>query len=306
MPKGFLDDWLYEAQLPGFVFSEAFVREVAERGEERFHVSVHVRNDEDAAGAFKLVYEQRVEGLDGIWRHSDVVFVGPHAAVEVGLLVPERPQEIWLDSFLSLNRRPVRLSIIRSNSEKDEDRRLDGWRESSWGPKEAEAIFVDDTDDGFYVNGGASKNVPRYRSGFFLVGWARDEQTTAWGRYFRTVARTSGEDVAEFVAELPRGRWSLDYHLPDIGVRTWGYTRRSRVDKHGLYLIRVEADDFAEEYALGPEEVGEGWNRIGSFVFAGGEVSVVVSNGAADGESTIYADAIRWSRLPASRPELSP
>ena len=126
MSRGFLDDWLYEAQLSGFVFSEAIVREVAERGRERFHVSVHVRNDEDAAGAFKLVYEQRVDGLDLHWRDSDVVFVGP-------------------------------------------------------------------------------------------------------------------------------------------------------------------------------EEVGEGWNRIGRFEVAGGKVSVVVSNGAADGESTIYADAVRWSRLPASK-----
>ena len=301
MPKGFLDDWLYEAQLPGFVSSEAFVREVAVRGEERFHVSVHVRNDEDAAGAFKLVYKQRVDGLDLQWRHSDVVFVWPHTTVEVGLMVPERPQEIWLDSFLSLNRRPVRLSINRSNSEEDEDRLLVGSRESSWKPQGAEAIFVDDRDDGFHVNGGASKNLPRYRSAFFLVGWAREEQTTAWGRYFRTVARTSGDDVAEFVAELPRGKWALDYHLPDIGVQTWGYTRKSRVDKHGLYLVRVEAGNFAEEFALGPEELGEGWIRIGSFEFAGGQVGVAVSNGAADGESTIYADAIRWSRLPASK-----
>ena len=302
MPRGFLDDWLYEAQLPGFVFSEAIVREVAERGREGFHVSVHVRNDEDAAGAFKLVYEQRVDGLDLHWRNSDVVFAGPHTAVEVGLFVPERPKEIWLDSFLSLNRRPVRLSISRSNGEEDEDRLLVGSRGSSWKPEEAETIFVDDRDDEFYVNGGAGRSLPRYRNARpFLVGWAREEQTTAWGRYFRTVARTSGEGVAEFVAELPRGRWALDYHLPDIGVKTWGYTRRTSVDKHGLYLIRVEAGDFAEELALGSEEVGEGWNRIGSFEVAGGKVSVVVSNGAADGESTIYADAIRWSRLPAPK-----
>ena len=113
--------------------------------------------------------------------------------------------------------------------------------------------------------------------------------------------RTRGEDVAEFVGELPRGRWTLDYHLPDVGVRTWGYTRRSRVDKHGLYLLRVRAGDLVEEFAVGSEEVVGGWNRIGSFEFTGGKVSVAVSNGAADGESTIYADAIRWSRPPGSR-----
>ena len=301
MPKGFLDDWLYEAQLPGFLFSEAHVSEVAGRGGDRFHLSVHVRNDEDVAGAFRLVYEQRVGGVDGIWRDSDVVFVGPHAAVEVGLLVPEPPREIWLDSFLSLNRRPVRLSIGRSEIEESEDGILVGSRENSWKPEETEAIFVDDLDDEFHVSGGASGNLPWYRNGGFLVGWAREEQTTAWGKYFRTVVRTRGEDVAEFVAELPRGRWTLDYHLPDVGVKTWGYRRRTRVDGHGLYLLRVKAGDLVEKFAVGSEEVVGGWNRIGSFEFAGGKVSVAVSNGAADGESTIYADAIRWSRLPRSR-----
>ena len=301
MPKGFLDDWLYETQLPGFLFSEAYVREVDGRGGKGFHLSVHVRNDEDVTGAFRLVYEQRVDGVDLHWRDSNVVFVGPHAAVEVGLLMPEPPREIWLDSFLSLNRRPVRLSIGRSETEESEDGILVGSRESFWRPKETEAIFVDDRDDGFYVNGGAGGKLPWYRNEPFFVGWAREEQTTAWGRYFRTVARTTGVDVAEFVAELPRGRWTLDYHLPDIGVKTWGYTRRSRVDKHGLYLFRVKAGDLAEEFAVGSEEVVGGWNRIGSFEFTGGKVSVAVSNGAADGESTIYADAIRWSRLPGSR-----
>lgn len=174
MPKGFLDDWLYEAQLPGFLFSEAYVKEVAGRGGDRFHLSVHVRNDEDVAGAFRLVYEQRVGGVDLHWRDSDVVFVGPHAAVEVGLLVPEPPREIWLDSFLSLNRRPVRLSIGRSETEKSEDGVLVGSRESSWRPEETEAIFVDDLDDEFYVSGGASGNLPWYRNGVFLVGWARE------------------------------------------------------------------------------------------------------------------------------------
>ena len=301
MPKGFLDDWLYEAQLPGFLFSEAYVREVGRRKEKSFHLSVHVRNDEDVSGAFRLMYEQRVGGFDWNWRDSDVVFLGPHAAVEVGLLVPERPREIWLDSFLSLNRRPVRLSIGRSETEERGDGILVGSRESSWRPKDTEAIFVDDRDDGFYVNGGAGRNLPWYRNEIFFVGWAREEQTTAWGRYFRTVVRTRGEDVAEFVAELPKGRWTLDYHLPDIGVKTWGYTRRYRTDEHGLYLFRVKAGDLAKEFAVGSEEVVGGWNRIGSFEFTGGKVSVAVSNGAADGESTIYADAIRWSRFPGSR-----
>ncbi len=135
MPKGFLDDWLYEAQLPGFLFSEAYVREVDGRGGKGFHLSVHVRNDEDVAGAFRLVYEQRVDGVDWHWRDGDVVFVGPHAAVEVGLLVPEHPREVWLELFLSLNRRPVRLSIGRSETEESEDGILVGSRESFWRPK---------------------------------------------------------------------------------------------------------------------------------------------------------------------------
>lgn len=300
MPKGILDNWLSGTKLPGFVFSEVLVEEISGDVDEEFYLSVHIRNGEPVPGAFRLMYDQRVGSADWHWRDSDVTFVEADAAVEVGFSVPELPSEVWLDSFLSMNRRPARLHINRSFSRGGERERLVGTRTSYWHPNRPseEMIFVDDQDDGFLIQGTSGRDLPWYGREGYSGGWAREEQATAWGRYFRTVVRTRTEGVAEFVVELPGGPWNLDYHLPDIGVRTWGYTRRSRGDKHGIYRFRVAATDFAEEFALAPLDAEAGWNRIGSFELPEGKVSVVVSNGESDGASTIYADAVRWSRKP--------
>lgn len=302
VPGGVLGNWLGKTQLPGFVFSNVAVEKIGGRAAGAgYYLSVHVRNSEPVVGAFRLMYDQQTNGIDWYWHDSDVAFVEPHTAVKIGVTVPQLPREVWLDPFLSLNRRPAKLFVEQVVRQSDGVERRVGAQESSWQPSaEEEYVFVDDQDNGFFVRGMVGRQLLWEADRSYWTGWVRQEQATAWGRYFRTVARTRGEGAAEFIVELSGGRWNLEYHLPDIGVQTWGYTRRRREDKHGLYRFRIAVADFVEESTLAAADAEPGWNAIGSFELPHGKVSVAVSNGTADGESTIYADAIRWSREPGS------
>lgn len=296
LPSALFADWLYGTELPAFSSSDVTVLEGDGGEAARLHLSVHVRNEGKVPGVVRLMYDQRTGSSDWHWLDSDVAFVAAGAAVEVGLKVPELPSEVWLESFLSRNRRPTRLSLNRVHTRRGEQDWFVGTRSSSWRNDESDVV-VDDQDEGFSVDRHVGSALPWYSQRLFSTGWTRQEQATAWGKYLRTVVRTHEEGVATFATELIAGKWRLAYHLPDVGVQTWGYARRSRADQHGTYVFRVSALNDSREFALAPTQMEDGWNHLGDFELSAGTVRVSVSNGEPSGDSTIYADAIRWSRL---------
>ena len=139
------------------------------------------------------------------------------------------------------------------------------------------------------------------------LGWARQSQPSAWGRYRRTVARAragAGSAKVAFVAHLPRaGKWALEYHLPDPATVSPADLRGADAafrlqpadrQEQGAYDITVVAKNKRLPAAFDGALAVSGWNPLGTFDLAGGKVAVVVSD-RADGRA-VFADAVRWRR----------
>ena len=244
-----LGDWIHETSLPGFVASPLTIVRLNDdrRGAPRYQTRVHVHNGEPVGGLLRLRYMVR-EGTSAtrIRNHwSSPIRVGPHASVEIGMVVPGPPQAGWVEPYLSLNQGEMALPQpdfdLWTQSPADP---FNGTRASDWLPFPEGQIVVDDLDLGFVVatdsasatprgvaTPGLDRAVPAQDEGLpeyaMFAGvpqdWARLAVGSAWGRYRRTIAVTSTKGTASeavFATELPSaGRWRVDYHLPFRGMR---------------------------------------------------------------------------------------
>ena len=153
-------------------------------------------------------------------------------------------------------------------------------------------------------------------SGVSRPGWSRQEFGAAWGRYRRTLVRAvagDGLERAVFTTLVPTtDRWHLDYHIPDTspkprrtGIQSWtiiGDWDGGHVGTHHLTLATLAAA-VETTVVFDVDAATPGWNRVGTFELAAGEVRLTVSN-RSSGE-TVIADAIRWTRTegPPSLPD---
>lgn len=327
---GLLGDWLHDAALPGYLASPVRVARLTddEQGEPRYQVTVDVRNDEPVPGLVRLSYAENTDaGI--LYDATAPTRIPAHSAVELGLVAKAVPEGLTLAPYLSLNRRPLRLSLPEPKDETVDAAPFTGARPSDWRPPEDPAIVVDDLDPGFSIRddgdddgarlgGGMPWGVPEadidqglpvYSPLAPAFEWSRQEAQDAWGKYRRTLARVRGGDggtKAVFTTPLPNaGRWRLEYHLPalrqanafvGIGPRGAG----AKVDYQpmrgqGSYDMRLVAggEERTLEFDAGAGEPG--WNRIGDYELPAGETSLTVSNETSG--NSVLADAIRWVPL---------
>ena len=219
-------------------------------------------------------------GLDrrGLWPVRSRPFrIGAGAATEVRFSTPVRPPQLWLHSYLSLNREPVPVSTRLAESTGPSGvAPVSLSRPSDWRPPRGEGIVVDDLDPGFRTwrrpartrligRGPDVRGVPGERAvdgglseyrwdGGRPGEWQREAELWAWGEYRRTLVRaiadSSGELHAAFEAVLPTpGPWRLEFHIPHRpSPELPGMpARAAHVDRLGVYRLRVAADD--REYA---------------------------------------------------------
>ena len=310
--RGLVGDWLNETALPGFVTSAAKAVRSAddEQGRPRYETRFHVRNGEPVPGLVRVR-----PGRSSRDAPSDPIRIPGNTAVEVGIVTPRPPEELWLETYLSLNRVPVRIEVAEIDASSDSDREpLIGSQPSAWAPH-LDGVVVDDLDAGFSVEKRAGGGRRLIGNATFGAGrrefdrglpvatrrageWSRATVATGWGRYRHTVAGSIPDDgsaVAVFAAELPEpGRWRLEYHVPDphggsglFGQRSYGTL--------GNMAMSVFADDREVEVSFDGASALVGWNEIDEFDFVSTDVRLEVSN-RTDGEMVI-ADAIRWIRL---------
>jgi hypothetical protein len=183
----------------------------------------------------------------GGWDRTEPVRVGGHEATEVGVVSSAPPREVWLQSYLSLNRDDLRLTVPRVDQQSQVKLApFVGARSSDWRPPVTDDIVIDDLDAGFSVESDGEASGMRLAGGLgiFVAApeldqglpeftaviqnaspgeWSRLAAPLGWGKYRRTVAAVgsgSGTRRAIFTARLPHaGRWRLAYHLP-AGVLT--------------------------------------------------------------------------------------
>ncbi len=326
-----VDDWLGADSAPGFVSSVAEIRVVPDDGSGRVHLTtVHVRNEKAARGMVRLeIGTDRDDGAAALnHQRSEPVPVPGNSAVEIGMLSAALPREAWLLTYLSLNGPEVRLQMADSrNGPGSGDTPFVGVRPSSWHPPDETAITVDDLGPGFSVESSRPQGLLQRLSGHFAAGdrdvhldhgmpvfyelpglrsgasvrpsWSRQGFASAWGRYRQTLARAPSGDRIEsavFAARLPTtGRWTLEYHLPDLSPRStriYGVWSGGSLGTFDLTLA-AHGESTALEFDAGRAVAG--WNPVGTFMLKRGRVRLIVS-GRGSGD-TVIADAIRWRRM---------
>ena len=312
----------HEPGLPGFLASDARVERLPDddNGNPRYQILVHVRNDEPAPGVAGLSYRAGEEGFT--W--SPFVQVPGESSVEIGAVSREPPEEVRLETYLSLNRRIMRLRMESLDAETIvRQPPFNGSRESAWLPPDL-GIVVDDLDPGFSAlsppaqwglwraddapaaNGQAARMEEFGREASTARRWRRqaDPNIVTWGKYHRTLARIAagnGDAQASFTATLPTaGRWRLHYHLPGASLSE-GHEMRSRpwwnpADAFGEMDVKIVSADGELPVAFDGALAVPGWNSLGAHDLPAGRVQVVVSD-ATSGD-VVVADAVRWE--PAS------
>lgn len=314
-----------ESSLPGFLMSDLQVVRLPdlENGEPRYQVSVHLRNDEAAPGVAGLQYRVAQTGGAFVFgfRSGEIIHVPGNTSMELGVTVPAPPLEVRVETYLSRNARVVRLALPPVDAETiNVQNPLNGARTSDWRPTDT-GIVVDDLDPGFsfvsppersfriglWSDSDEEMTVPEYDDAVRAPGWHRqgDAQTTAWGKYRRTLMRIragTGEGKARFTTVLPTGgRWRLSYHLPGASASegrdpALGVTTLD--DDFGRYDLRIVAGAETRPVSFDARDAVLGWNVIGTYDLAEGPVSVEVSD-ATDGD-VVVADAIRWQPATSS------
>ena len=327
----YVEHLMVESTLPGFVASDLRIARLAddENGQPRYQIAVHVRNDEDAPGVAGISIRASNEQRTTAWafeRGGFSHFPG-NTSLELGVVTRSPPAEVRLETYLSQNRRIMRLALPAIDAETAvPGEPFRGARPSDWVPPYP-GIVVDDLDPGFSVvhppqsllldSGGDTEDyatVAEYDGDVGERRWRRQEHadTASWGKYRRTLTRIragAGEGRASFRAELPTpGAWRLSYHLPGPSA-----SRRTRsdltlfrrgVDSLGALQLEVVVAERRTPVNFNANIAVTGWNDIGTFELAAGPVTVVVSD-ATTGD-IVVADAVRWAPALPVGPEGPP
>ena len=269
-------DWFYTGPAPGFLASPATVRRLEDDGEgnPRYQVRVHVRNGEPVPGWTRLSTSPVFARVA-----SDPLRVAPLSAIEVGMVTMEPPAALSLHCYFCLNRQPLPLVRDVAVDEVSRATPFDGVRPSSWAPPGEVGIVVDDQDTGFDVLTTASPD--------WSVVWAH----TGWSKYFPSAVRMpvgDGTHTAVFTTVLPYpGRWRLDYHTPEP----------EPTDTLGAYAMLLRTNQAEVGLSFAADEAKPGWNEVGTFELAAGEVALAVSDRS--DANVVIVDAIRWYPLDA-------
>ena len=322
--ESILGNWLNSKGAPGFLASPVEVVRLADDdvGDRRYQVRVHVRNDESMAGAVFLGVDRQA------WMERTDAFPVPgHTSVELGMVTSEPPSQLWLHSYFSRNRIPLRLELpAEADHAATESEELVGLAPSDWRPATPAGIVIDDLDPGFSLEGDEDpesqggimsryqpslpldRGLPQYS---WMTGsrpggmWLRQEVPSGWGKYRHTIVRATpgvGDRRLLFATELVTGRWQLDFHIPHDPLPQLpgeAYVEPSFIGQLGGYdmWVRTAEGDLTVEFD--GSAAAPGWNRLGTFDLEGGSVTLVVSNRTTGGIA--IADAVRW--LPVSSAE---
>lgn len=323
----YIEHFMYQSGLPGFLASDLRVVRLAddESSRPRYQLSVHVRNDEPVPGVAGISFRSSdARATRMAFERGSFFHVPGNTSLELGVVTGSPPREVRLETFLSQNRRIMRLALPEIDSETVAPGEPFRARPSDWMPPDL-GIVVDDLDPGFSVVqpsrtsrrmdfGGDEEDratVAEYQGDADERRWRRQEHadTASWGKYRRTLTRIragTGEGSASFRAELPTtGTWRLSYHLPGSTASKRTRSEISRfwrvADRLGTLDLEIEVAERRVPVVFDASTAVSGWNDLGRFKLPAGAVTVVVSD-ATTGDIAV-ADAVRWQLVSPASPE---
>lgn len=249
-------NWINTNKLPGYVVSKATIEQIAtEESEAQIFQSVfNLRNVEPISGIVKVAWTEEApfgsNEQNAVSSSLPVQFIEPHSAYQFAIKSDRKPTSIKVDVPMSLNRRPIELSIPSAD---ENETRISTSRPVvkpvEWNPIQSNQVIIDDLDPGFSVTGEpkdleipaflrgfvemglalaglneeVDRGLPIYSRGIETTQWTRD-QDSGYGRFRNTYARVPSvsmsaadedEFIAEFATNLPNtGTWELEYSVP--------------------------------------------------------------------------------------------
>ncbi|MCY3540363.1 MAG: hypothetical protein OXH31_00425 [Gammaproteobacteria bacterium] len=335
-----LTDMIHTSSLPGFIVSNAAQRRIQsdEVNVPNFETTFTLYNGESVAGycLVVLMYSSGMNHLDD-YGNMTPILVDKNQTLEI--VVHSKPPmlDVVIQPYLSRNRGLLQLNIPQLQDLSDEERQFRGVpeivtiREIETDRSVSDPyIVVDDLDTGFSVSASASRFIFRPLkilaqrvSGASTVEmvrglpafqfnprfepddiWERKTDTTAFGKYWKTLAINRGgrgETFAKFATRLPtQGFWQLEYFLPAGNLsrvrRYAGYTRTDVVgESKGIAHLDVHVDETEIAESLDTSKLEPGWHVIGSYEIDDPEVEVWISN--PNKYHIVFADAVRWKPL---------
>ena len=310
----YIEHFMRESTLPGFLAADLRAYRIADdgNGQPRYQLAVHIRNDEPVPGVAGISFRS---GYAFEW--GDFAHVPGNTSLELGVVASEPPEEVRLETYLSQNRRIMRLAVPPIDPETTlPGEPFIGSRPSDWLPQDL-GIVVDDLDPGFAAESPPRRGfrvsfgdeeddtdgrVPEYYTDAGARIWRRQENpdTVSWGKYRRTLTRIragAGEGRASFRAELPTaGTWRLSYHLPGSsaseGNRFGLPPGWQSGDRFGTLDLEIVAGASLTPFNFDASTAVSGWNDLGTFDLPAGSVTVLVSDDTTG--DIVVADAIRW------------
>ena len=325
----YIEHFMYESTLPGFLASDLRIERLAddENGQPRYQLAVHVRNDEDVPGVAGISFlsPRAQRATAAAFERGGFSHVPGNTSLELGVVTRSPPREVRLETYLSQNRRIMRLALPGIDSETiAPGEPFRGARPSDWVPPDL-GIVVDDLDPGFSVvqpprkslrldfggDGEDRAAVAEYYGDAGERRWRRQEHadTVSWGKYRRTLTRIragSGEGSASFRTELPTsGVWRLSYHLPGSSASKRTRSGLSRfwqaADSLGTLDLEIVAAGRRTPVNFDANIAVPGWNDLGTFELPAGPITVVVSD--ATTRDIVVADAVRWELVSPGSPD---
>ena len=308
-------DWLNGTALPGFIPSAVTSRRIADDagGNPQYQTHVSIYNGETVPGLVRLLYDWG-DAKTPVNDRTDPFPIPGVGAVDVGIVTATPLRRFTMNPYLSLNRVPTNLVLpIVDHETQHADAGWTGVRTSAWRLPPDEALYVDDLDQGFSVQGQTElefstnplledeldEGLPEFLAYLPPPVWSRSHSYHAWGKYRRTVALVAsgpGDQAAVFTATLPHdGLWRLAYHLWPIESPE-GMFQRFVPGEYDMTLVANGQRQTIEFDATGSTN---GWNDVGGFDLEAGPVSLEVSNRTTG--NVVFADAIRWERLAPGR-----
>jgi len=311
--ESWLEVWIEDTALPGFLVDEVKTSRISddEDGLPRYQTSLAVLNDEATPGMLRVEYRAG-EGDDREDDSSDPIFVAANSAVQIGIVTSKTPRSIRVYPYLALNREPFTVQLPPLDEEEIvKAEPFVGARDHVWSTPETDVIIVDDLDPGFSVRESDSRGLLRVGGGSGAgevmdqglpvydpsrgrpSRWTRRPLSFAYGKYRHTTAMVRGGDgerQAVFATEIPRaGEWELEFHLPKRPTDGSGSGR----GPSGNWALQVVDSSGGRDVDFDASVSGSGWNSLGRFDLASGEVRVELSDQTE--ARYVYADAIRWT-----------
>jgi len=350
----YLNDWFNGKDQPGFLFTGLKASEIIVGNRSRYQVTFIASNPEPVAGIFNISFRtggqglldqkiqlDRIQGQSGGGNKftmslrgrgmdaddiSKIVFMGPHEAKKIGIVLDGEPREMMVNTIFARNiPGEITMPINEIAKSKNDSREFSGEEVLAVIPPSSNPseIVVDNEDQGF-ISSKQNTSSPlkkllginnrKGNSYMQISNWNTPEYwqpvvlTTYYGKYIRSAVYTragTGDKKITWAAILKEpGYYDIYSYIGKtkdrMSVKTGSGQEGTDIQSDqqkgdGTYKdlhYKIYHDEGADDITLDYENADAGWNLLGRFHLSPDTVKVELTNKSTG--RMVIGDAIKW------------